>query len=89
MPAKKKTEAAAPIAEKAPKAKRSFRTVEERIAEVDRKIQFHLKAIEQLESKKAKIGTGRRQRKLTYAKVFAELKASGKTPEEIAEFLNK
>ena len=89
MPAKKKTEAAAPIAEKAPKAKRTFRTAEERIAEVDRKIQFHQKALEQLESKKAKIGTGRRQRKLTYAKVFAELKASGKTPEEISELLNK
>ena len=28
-------------------------------------------------------------RKLTYAKVFAELKASGKTPEEIAEFLKQ
>ena len=89
MPAKKKTEAAAPIAEKAPKAKRSFRSVEERVAEIDRKIQFHQKALEQLESKKAKIGTGRRQHKLTYAKVFAELKASGKTPEEIAELLNK
>jgi len=36
-----------------------------------------------------KIGTGQRQRKLTYAKVFAELKASGKTPEEIAQLLNK
>ncbi len=89
MPAKKKTEAAAPIAEKAPKAKRSFRSVEERVAEIDRKIQFHQKALEQLESKKAKIGTGRRQHKLTYAKVFADLKASGKTPEEIAELLNK
>ena len=89
MPAKKKTETAAPIAEKAPKAKRSFRSVEERVAEIDRKIQFHQKALEQLESKKAKIGTGRRQHKLTYAKVFAELKASGKTPEEIAELLNK
>lgn len=68
------------------KAKRVYRTKAERIAEVDRKTIYHQKAIEQLESKKAKIGTGRRQRKLTYAKVFAELKASGKTPEEIAEF---
>lgn len=89
MLTKKKTEAAAPIAEKAPKAKRTIRTVEERMAEVDRKIQFHQKALEQLESKKAKIGTRRRQSKLSYAKVFAELKASGKTPEEIAELLNK
>ena len=88
MPAKKKAEVAT-LAVQAPKAKRTFRTAEERIAEVDRKIQYHQKAIEQLESKKAKIGTGRRQRKLTYAKVFAELKASGKTPEEIAEYLNK
>ena len=88
MPAKKKSEVIALVVQ-APKAKRTFRTVEERIAEVDRKIQFHQKALELLESKKVKIGTGRRQRKLTYAKVFAELKASGKTPEEIAEFLNK
>jgi septal ring factor EnvC (AmiA/AmiB activator) len=88
MTTKKKSEVVA-LAVKAPKAKRTFRTAEERIAEADRKIQFHQKAIEQLESKKARIGTGRRQRKLTYAKVFAELKASGKTPEEIAEYLNK
>ena len=87
MPAKKKSEVVASTTSE--KAKRTFRTAEERIAEVDRKIQFHQKALEQLESKKAKIGTGRRQRKLTYAKVFAELKASGKTPEEIAEYLNK
>jgi septal ring factor EnvC (AmiA/AmiB activator) len=89
MPAKKKTEVVTPAVQETPKAKRTFRTVEERIAEVERKIQFHQKALEQLESKKAKIGTGRGQTKLTYAKVFAELKASGKTPEEIAEFLNK
>jgi septal ring factor EnvC (AmiA/AmiB activator) len=87
MPSKKKSEVVASTTSE--KAKRTFRTAEERIAEVDRKIQFHQKALEQLESKKAKIGTGRRQRKLTYAKVFAELKASGKTPEEIAELLNK
>ena len=87
MPAKKKQEVALTAQDQ--KAKRTFRPAEERIAEVDKKIQFHQKAIEQLESKKAKIGTGRRQSKLTYAKVFAELKASGKTPEEIAEFLNK
>jgi hypothetical protein len=60
-----------------------------RNALLDKKIQFHQKAIEQLESRKAKIGSKRRLSKLTYAKVFAELKASGKTPEEIAEFLNK
>lgn len=89
MPAKKKTEVVTPAVQETPKSKRTFRTTEERIAEVDRKIQFHQKAIQRLESKKAKIGTGRRQRKLTYAKVFAELKASGKTPEEISEFLNK
>ena len=88
MPMKKKTEAGAPVAQEAPKAKRTYRTSEERLAEVDKKILFHQRAIEQLESKKTRIGTGRRQRKLTYAKVFAELKASGKTPEEIAAFLN-
>lgn len=89
MPAKKKMEVAAPVVQETPKAKRTFRTSEERLAEIDKKIMFHQRAIGQLESKKAKIGTGRRQRKLTYAKVFAELKASGKTPEEIAELLNK
>lgn len=72
-----------------PKAKRLFRTPEDRQAEIDKEIMFHQKAIERLESKKTKIGTGRRQRKLTYAKVFKDLKASGKTPEEIAACLNK
>lgn len=67
---------------------RVFRTAEERVAEIDRKIAFHTKSIEQLEAKKGKIGTARRQRKLSYGKVFAELKASGKSPEEIAAFLN-
>lgn len=86
---KMKAEVVAPAVQETPKAKRTFRPVEERIAETDRKISFHQKAIDQLESKKARIGTGHRQRKLTYAKVFAELKASGKTPEEIAELLNK
>lgn len=71
-----------------PKAKRNFRSAEERIAEIDKKIAFHTKSIEQLETRKTKIGTARRQRKLSYGKVFAELKASGKTPEEIAAFLN-
>lgn len=70
------------------KRKRNFRSAEERIAEIDRKIAFHSKSIEQLEAKKGKIGTARRARKLTYAKVLAEAKASGKTPEEIAAFLN-
>ena len=83
MPAKKK-----PVeTTEQPKAKRNFRSAEERIAEFDKKIAFHTKSIETLEAKKAKVGTGRRTRKLTYAKVFAELKASGKTPEEIAEML--
>jgi septal ring factor EnvC (AmiA/AmiB activator) len=70
------------------KAKRNFRSAEERIAEIDKKIAFHTKSIEQLEARKGKIGTGRRARKLSYAKVFAELKSSGKTPEEIKAFLN-
>jgi len=89
MPTKKKTEAVAPTVKEAPMAKRTIRTSEERLAEVDQKILFHQKAIEQLDARKAKIGAGRRQRKLTYAKVFAELKASGKSPEEIAELLHK
>lgn len=69
------------------KAKRNFRSAEERIAEIDKKIAFHTRSIETLEAKKTKVGTGRRTRKLSYAKVFAELKASGKTPEEIADML--
>jgi hypothetical protein len=52
-------------------------------------IAFHTKALEALAEKKAKVGSARRTRKLTYAKVFAELKASGKTPEEIAKFINR
>ena len=87
MPRNKKSEVLASTTSE--KSKRTYRTAEERIAEVDKKILFHQKSIDQLESKKVKIGTRRRQSKLTYAKVFAELKASGKTPEEIAEFLIK
>ena len=80
----KAAEAAAPTTEK---RTRTFRSVEERMAEVDQKIAFHQKALDQLEAKKSKIGTAHRTRKLTYAKVFAELKSSGKTPEEIAALL--
>lgn len=68
------------------KAKRNFRSAEERIAEIDRKIAFHTRAIEKLEARKVKVSAPRRRR-LSYAKVFAEIKASGKTPEEIAELL--
>lgn len=82
MPAKKK----APEVQAVTKAKRNFRSAEDRIAEIDRKIAFHSKSIEQLESRKAKINAPRKRR-MSYAKVFAEIKASGKTPEEIAEFL--
>ncbi len=82
MPARKK----APEAKVETKAKRNFRSAEERVAEIDRKIAFHSKSIEQLEKRKSKINAPRR-RKLSYAKVFAELKASGKSPEEIAEML--
>jgi septal ring factor EnvC (AmiA/AmiB activator) len=85
MPAKKKP---VEVSEK-PKMKRGFRSIEERIAEIDKKIAFHTKAIETLEAKKAKVGTARRSRKMTYAKVLAELKASGKTPEEIMELLKQ
>lgn len=96
MAAKKKTaievieekeKAAEPTVE--PKKRtRTFRSAEVRIAELDKKIAFHQKAVEQLEAKKGKMGTARRVRKMSYAKVFAELKSSGKTPEEIAAFLN-
>jgi len=81
MPRKK-----APEAKEVTKAKRNFRSAEERIAEIDRKIAFHTRSIEKLENRKARINAPRRRR-LSYAKVFAEIKASGKTPEEIAELL--
>ncbi len=84
MPARKN----APEAKVEPKAKRTFRSAEERIAEIDRKIAFHTKSIEQLETRKARINAPRK-RKISYARVFADLKASGKTPEEIYEFLKK
>jgi septal ring factor EnvC (AmiA/AmiB activator) len=80
MPARKK----APEVKVETKAKRNFRSVEERIAEIDKKISFHSKSIEQLEKRKSKIDAPRKRR-LSYARVFAELKASGKSPEEIAE----
>jgi septal ring factor EnvC (AmiA/AmiB activator) len=82
MPARKK----APEVKAVTKVKRNFRSAEERIAEIDRKIAFHSKSIEQLETRKSKINAPRRRR-LSYAKVFANLKASGKTPEEIQEML--
>jgi len=74
-------------AEPEQKAKRTFRSPEVRLAEIDKKIAFHQKSIEQLEAKKTRVGTAHRTRKPSFAKVFAELKASGRTPEEILELL--
>jgi septal ring factor EnvC (AmiA/AmiB activator) len=70
------------------KRTRTFRSAEVRLAEIDKKIAFHQKAIDQLTEKRGKIGTARRERKLSFAKVIAQAKSSGKTPEEIAAFLN-
>jgi hypothetical protein len=56
MPAKKKTEVVSPTIQDTPKAKRVFRTTEERIAEIDKKIMFHQKALEQLDD----VGSGGR-----------------------------
>ena len=81
-----KEKVAAPDAEPT-KRTRTFRSADIRLAEIDKKIAFHQKSIDQLEARKAKIGTTRRVRKASFAKVFAELKASGKTPEEILELL--
>jgi phage gp16-like protein len=64
-----KEKAAEPTAE-SKKRTRTFRSVEVRLAEIDQKIAFHQRSIEQLEAKKGKIGTGKRTRKLSYAKVF-------------------
>ena len=72
-----------------PKEKRTFRSAEERIAEIDKKIAFHSKAIAQLEERKQKINSPRQRRKMTYAKLFSEIKASGMTPEQIAEIINR
>jgi len=86
---KKKEQVIMPVVHEQTKAKRVFRTAEERFAEIDKKIAFHQRLIELLETKKSSIGTGHRQRKPSFAKVFAELKASGKTPEEILELFKK
>jgi len=69
--------------------KRVFRTAEERKADIDKKIAYHAAAIQKLEAKKARIGTGHRVRKPSFASVVAELKASGLKPEEILELLKK
>jgi len=68
------------------KVKRNFRSTDERLAEVVRKIAFHYKALEVLEKRKTKLTTARAHR-LTYAAVFAQLKSTGRTPEEIAELI--
>ncbi len=73
------------VTEATDKKKRVFRSPEERKAEIDKKIAFHAAAIETLEAKKAKIGTGHRTRKASFSKVVAELKASGMSPEQILE----
>lgn len=95
MPTKKKSaietiedhEKAAELTTEPKKRTRVFRTVEERLAEIDKKISFHQRSIEQLEAKRSKTGIARRTRKMSYAKLLSELKASGKTPEELAELL--
>jgi hypothetical protein len=67
-------------------SKRVIRSLDQRIADTDNKIAFHRKAIEALEARKLEIGKPRKPRPLSYAKVFAELKTAGKSPEEIAAF---
>ena len=57
MPAKKKSEVVA-LAVQAPKAKRTFRTIEERIAEVERKIQFHQRHLSSLIQKRPRSELG-------------------------------
>jgi len=78
--------AAEPITETKTRT-RTFRSAEVRIAELDKKIAFHKKSIEQLEAKKGKVGTARRERKVSFAKVYADMKSSGKSPEQILAFL--
>ena len=87
MPKKSAVSASIETITEATDKKRVFRSPEERIAEIDKKIAFHSKAIETLEAKKSRVGTGRRVRKPSFASVVAQLKSSGKTPEEILELL--
>ncbi len=84
MPAKKKVAEAKAES----KAKRNFRSADERVAEIDRKIAFHAQSIEKLQTRKEKINAPRKRR-LSYAKVLADLKASGKTPEEILNLIKE
>ena len=70
-------------------AERKTRTKEERIAEIDKKIESHKKSIETLEAKKEAILNPKpRTRKIkSVNSVIAKAKEAGLTPEEIAKKL--
>ena len=70
------------------KKTRVRRPIEEREAELDTKIKYHEDCIASLKARKENLRAPRATR-MSYKTVIAELKASGKTPEEILEFLQK
>jgi hypothetical protein len=81
MPKKKNTA-------ETPARTRVRRPLEERLAEVDAKIEFHERAIATLKAKKEKMQAPRKSR-ATYGTVLKLIKASGKSPEEIMRLLQE
>ena len=67
------------------------RTVEERKAEINEKIEYHQKMIGQLIVKRDKIGEAkaRTERKPSFSKAVAALKEAEVTPEEILAYIEK
>ena len=70
-------------------AERKTRTKEERIAEIDKKIEAHKKSISALEAKKEAIlnPKPRTRKTKSFNAVIAKAKEAGLTPEQIAEKL--
>jgi hypothetical protein len=85
MPKKKTT---SPVDQTKEKKAIVFRTIEEREAELDKKIKYHEDMISVLNAKKEKLRAPRKAR-VSFQTVINELKASGKTPAEILELLKK
>ena len=69
------------------KSKRVFRTNEERIAEIDKKIAYHQQNIDSLEEQKKKIGQPRARRSNSSKELLNAIKESGKTMDEILAFV--
>lgn len=71
----------------AEETKRVYRSRDEMIAEVDKKIAFHKEKIAILEKRKAELAKPRAGRKSNKQKKFEELIATGKLTEEDATVL--